>query len=220
MQKTCKRCNKTFDDTSKRHRLNYCGRECKSAALADAARLAVHDKNPRTPNVKCPICDKMFYREPWQMSADRTSVCSRKCMGELKAQQMKGNKFGAGLKQTLERIAHRARFIMGDKNPAWRGGVTFKKGRGKKPYRYVKCPAEFSGMAKQQGYIAEHRLVMARHLGRLLLASEVVHHINHDTLDNRIENLQLFSNNSEHKLHEGKSGYFKSHNHTNRRKSL
>lgn len=63
-----------------------------------------------------------------------------------------------------------------------------------------------SGSITTNGYLRhgqelDHRLVMGRYLGRELETDEIVHHINRNTLDNRIENLDLMGKGSHTSLH-------------------
>jgi hypothetical protein len=65
----------------------------------------------------------------------------------------------------------------------------------------VKSPSHPN--ANNQGYVAEHRLVMEKEIGRLLRRGEVVHHINLIKTDNKISNLVLFASDRDHFLAHG-----------------
>lgn len=80
----------------------------------------------------------------------------------------------------------------GARNPDWRGGRSVDRDG----YVTVPCPKGFFG--RRVGRIAEHRLVMARAIGRPLQRNEVVDHIDGLTLHNAPENLRLFATNGDH----------------------
>lgn len=88
--------------------------------------------------------------------------------------------------------------LYGKKNSNWKGGKIKTRGG----YIYVRVYPDdfFSPMANTHGYVMEHRLVMARHLGRCLQDWELVHHrgIRYigigNKQDNLIDNLELTTN--------------------------
>lgn len=78
-----------------------------------------------------------------------------------------------------------------EKSGWWKGGKSY----GRSGYLSIRLYPDdiFYPMVRTDGYVFEHRLVMAKHLGRCLELGEIVHHINGNKLDNRIENLEIIS---------------------------
>ena len=80
----------------------------------------------------------------------------------------------------------------GENNHRWKGGIKVHSDG------YILVRARNHPFCNCQGYVMKHRLVMEKSIGRYLKPQEIVHHINDDRTDNRIENLKLFKNRNDH----------------------
>lgn len=127
-----------------------------------------------------------MYRRPSHMAKNAGKFCSRACRN--KAHPLPYSN---------------APVMFGEDNPAWKGGVTHRRRRGNYvSVRYVRCPDHLRSMARKDGYVMEHRLIMAEWVGRPLLRRETVHHVDHNPLNNERSNLELFPCNRSHKMAE------------------
>ena len=114
----------------------------------------------------------------------------------LKEGALKGNtgKHMKGRKLPKEWRENIGKAQTGNNNYFWKGGKYTSRG-------YVKIWQPHHPFADSKGYVLEHRLVMEKKLDRFLLKEESVHHINGKKNDNKIDNLELFKNESEHQKH-------------------
>lgn len=76
----------------------------------------------------------------------------------------------------------------GNNNYNWNGGYSIDE----KGYKRIHIG---------NSYQYEHRLVMEKFLGRKLLPSEIVHHLDHNKTNNKIENLEILSQSQHMKEH-------------------
>ena len=208
--KVCDQCEKIFPtmDRAQAKRNTTCSQKCQNKIVGEAnSGKNSPEETDYLVKMECDQCGETFSKRKDRIRKDRGDFCSKNCYGEWMSKSKKiqnhmreiaplGELSEKALKKKKERMT-------GSSNPSWKGGVTHEKKRGNYDNPVlVRCPEKFSEMARKNGYVLEHRLKVAKEIGRPLKSEEVVHHIDHDPQNNDIENLMLFRNNREHKLYE------------------
>lgn len=153
--------------------------------------------------VACAVCGKPVWKWRAWLRKVRDPMCSRQCNGVLRGREWGTHAHKAWPARTPETRVSAIAKMTGPLNPAWKGGVTYVRKHGAYgKVKYVRCPPLFASMARKDGYLMEHRLLVAQALGRPLTRAESVHHEDHNPTNNAHENLALFATNRDHKLYE------------------
>lgn len=168
-QKTCTVCGAiwTPKDRYQAARGKTCGPKC-AAALQSRSRKGRF----RRPRVPCATCGKPCIQRPPSKQKKRissVSYCSRRCWGRTRGDHLRSISASGLSAITPDSRKRAADAIRGPKNPAWRGGATYRKSHGNySGAKYIRCPQSLLPMARRDGYVMEHRAIIAMAAGRIL----------------------------------------------------
>lgn len=149
---------------------------------------------------RCHSCAKIGKNNPnWRGGKPKKKYFCKDCGKQI---SLSSGAYGKGRCRSCSvKLKHKkGLYGRGKNHPSWKGGRIKINGG----YILIHSPNHPN---RAGNYVLGHRLVMEKHLGRYLTKEEIVHHKNEIRGDNRFKNLQLCSNNAEHrKLHNKKGG--------------
>ena len=122
-----------------------------------------------------------------KMSKESRRKLSESCKGRIAWNKGLTKKDSRVAKYALSEGSKKTQFKKGIKkygkdNSNWKGGKIIHQG-----YVYIR---DTNHPYNKNGYVQEHRLVVEKEIGRFLEPNEIIHHINEDTEDNNLENLE------------------------------
>ena len=144
--------------------------------------------------VNCKQCGKPITTNKKRLEEGRGKYCSRDCLYKSKVKNTTFVCLVCGKKVTLTAREYGTRtkpamlcsyscaglYRSGDKHGMWRGGF----------YKHNGYVMKWVGPKKHKRL---HRILVEKHISRLLNNDEIVHHRNMDKSDNKIENLQIMT---------------------------
>lgn len=137
---------------------------------------------------KCLVCEKEF--QCIKTKNNEKKYCSKECYYQMK--RIRKDK----VVWTDEMRKKMSKKYKGKGNPMY-GKTNWCKGKKRPEMTGDKHPNYKGGYITKEGYLEtgrhlmKHRLVMEEYLGRKLLSTEIIHHIDRDKLNNNIKNLML-----------------------------
>ncbi len=193
----CESCNTSFTTTNQQARggRKFCSATCyRAREMINGPRKLVEPVH-----FTCKQCEGPFQRDPGELASYHKKYgrdplyCSRACSGTGRRSKPKICK-NCG-KQILrpDGLEGRTRTVCGQ---TCRRELKSKQMRALYAGRIpVAHPARngYMRLVVDGAEILEHRYNMQRHLGRELLPTETVHHIDGDRTNNAVSNLELFS---------------------------